>query len=470
MEGLGTIIGLIFWGLYAAANAAKRSADKKNQAAGAAPPVQPGPTATPDQHLARSRSTAVRQASAVVESLEQTRALVQQADHAELGALVRATSEAAQRRAAELRAAFEGEPTPAQTVLLTKITKLRHLSALLRRLVDSRVDAESGEQMRRLAAAVEEAVPDLKRRVLVFRGGEHERGNTLIADSSLLLLVLTENPKNEPWVVAGLIEDAWASALLEDETQAAAVRKRAVQIAVVDDAMERFASGLAQVWAPALQVDAACTLSLAGGHAARVRALAEEEPTNELFVLRMDEQQRVDSVPPVGLRLLLLRRLLEATGGPTSPPLPPNPVLHLRGPGVWDQVPLLPVLDRAAELQALFAEDLSRLDGLQDPAGIERQAREWLEQSASGAAPRRPDARVLFAALGLCAALPEGSQAGRSLLETLKVPVSTAAQRRSARRRAQPSRSRGSRPGRISRARVLGDAILLGEALSGPRP
>jgi hypothetical protein len=266
--------------------------------------------------------------------------------------------------------------------------------------------------------------------------------------------------------VGSLIEDAWASELLGDHEAARMAHETAAAVPAGDDAVERFAASLAVAWAQALLLDAACTLSLAGGHAARVRSLAEQERSDELFVVRLDAQQRVDATPPAGLRLLLLRRLLAQTGGPGASPLPPNPVLHLRGPGVWDQVPLLPVLEHVAAVQAVFARQLAGRPGLQEPARIETEARELLLQASEKAPSRRPDARVLLAALALSDTQPgAGPERTARLLHGLDDPKAASTLRPQAR----PGRRARAAGARRSRKAVLRDAILIGEAFGGNR-
>jgi len=179
--------------------------------------------------------------------------------------------------------------------------------------------------------------------------------------------------------------------------------------------------------------------------------------------VRLDAAQRVDSVPPLGLRLLLLRQLLERAGGPAAPPLPPNPVLLLRGPGVWDQLDLRPVLDQAARVQAAFADELSSRPGLQDPSGIERQARTLLEEVEVTAPTRRPEARVLFSALGLTATQPGAAERIQRLLDSLGDSQRPGAVPQTPARRRAPSRRRA------SRSRILADAIRLGSAFGGGR-
>lgn len=459
LDGLiGLFLAALLWGLPAVLGALKRKQQGKEAESG--PPAQ--------VRKARSPGAAARKrAQAAVATLERAQALASMAAHPELDTLLRESLDEARAAHGQLQGA-EGEDLESKAVALRpRMEWLHERASLLLRVVEGRADPSKGALIRGLPAAVEEAVPRMSRRPVVVRGGDHERGSTLLADTPLLPLVLSGRPDRRPWTLGALIEDAWAAELLGEGGAIDAATERAAAESAGDDAMGRFASALAQAWAPALLLDAACTLSLADGHVARVRALIDEQGPNELFVIRLDASQRVDSVPPAGLRLMLLRRLLAGMGGPEAPPLPPNPVLHLRGPGVWDQAPLEPVLDHAARVQALFAKDLAEREGLQHPARIGEQARELLDQAAAGPVPRAPDARVLFAAAGLSAADPGELDRSERLLAGLSDSSVAAAvsarpgrRRRSARERVRPS----------SRKRVLREAVLLGAALGGRNP
>jgi hypothetical protein len=479
-ELLGTLVTLIAWVLWAVQQARKGRA-RSSPGASTPPPLPADPAER--RHLLVER--AARRAEQAIEDLRLARdgapALLQEPVESTL-----AEAREVHRGLSDLRDGRGEEPLDAEA-LSDRAESLQRAARQLRRLRDRHADPVRGPVLAGAALAVAECVPELPGSPVVQLGAEEHDAAFVLADFGVVPLSLPEDAATAPWQLAALVEEAWAAALLRDPHLRSEVDALVARgLGERTDALERFAGALAVAWAPALLLDAACALQLAGGHLARVRRTLVGSAHG--FVLRLDAERRVDSVPPPGVRVQLLAQLLERLEVPDAAalagPPPPEPVLHLRGPGVWDQVPLAPVLAVVGEAQhRLAVERLEHLDGsalaehpeLQDAAVADREALRAVEESAAGALSARPRGRTLLAALARLAGRSDGRAIAGPLLEALadrSREAAGAAEARPARapgggpRRATPP---SLTPGPRGRASAVAQAILLGEALGARR-
>lgn len=468
MDGLiGFLLMLLGWGAMALQQAQKARKQRQAEAAGA-PPL-PGGGASPPRWIGAREAAASAQLR-----LEQAVELPAASRPKGLAAELERTLEEARSLDAALEAT--GTATPESTLEAQALLRRAHV---LEAFARQHASSDHGALLLGAAGAIERAVPGLEGRVVVTRHESENRGDAELAGSGLAVLSLDPAVRRRPWAAAELVEEAWAHELLQDGAAPAAALRDCLASLPTESAIDRFAQAFAAAWAPALLVDVATTLGLGSGHAARVQRLAGEGGAEQAWIVRLDGARRVDGRPPPGLRLALLGRLLRRLGleegaALAGPPPAPGAELELRGPGIWERVPLDPLFDAAAAVQEALRRALGSRPGLDRTAEIDRTARALHSAAASGPAPEGAEPRALLAALGLCAALAPA--AGRELLESLEDRSGLAAEPApapAARAGAGLRRPAADRPSEDadeprSRARAVRQALMLGAALGEP--